>query len=378
MRIENLADWRRVAACGVAVLLLHASGCRGGARSLSVPAWPSFRGSKTADASAIKSAPSLASADGPIKKPAASASPYPTTSTPAGYVVNDPTHSSAAGTDTIQAAAADPQMVTYGVTPPLRSAAPPETQQIVTTQLPSAAPVPQVGPYATLPPPPPAAEQPTAPGLPATTPSEVAMPEHASLAAAPVSGPPGGGYPVAPPAQPSAFPATAGYEPTPRVADARAAAVLAPATAAAVQSPPLAAVPESAAGGVSARYASQASRFGDDAAPVGPGAASSFPAETGFVPGAAAAATLPGDFGPPGGLPSAPAGVPASLPTSNPSGLTAPPLRRPKTDFRPGGTTSYRPAEQIFVDDPPQVPSSVRTASYEVLAPNGPLPPRTE
>jgi len=376
-------SWRRGAACLMVGLSLAGSGCRGGVRSLSAPKWPGLSGAK---AKGVET-PTLASvptSDAPIKKPSASAAPYPTTSTPAGYVVNDPAHTGGVGPDTIQTAATDPAAVTYGVTPSLAPPAPAvPAESVASTPAAAASPAgiaPQVGPYATLPAPPAAAETPTAPGLPAGTSGL----EPTPLAAAPLmAGPPGGGYPVAapaasevmPPPSPaptaSAFPATAGYEPSARVADARGFGAAAAGTAVAALPPQAApATPEAApplapivdpGGGVPSRYASQGSRYG------GPMEGAADP----VVPLGAAAVQ---ESAAPAAFPTAPATPlpPAPLPAGSPDGLTSPPVRRPDPVFRPGGTSSYRPAEQIFVDEQPVAPAAVRTASYEMI---DPLPP---
>jgi hypothetical protein len=129
--------------------------------------------------------------------------------------------------------------------------------------------------------------------------------------------------------------------------------------------------------GTPARYASDRSRYGDpmaaDPAQAAPASAFQAPpaADAGWG-GAGAlppAAAVPAAAPPPAPFPTAP---PAALPPANPDGLTSPPVRRPDPVFRPGGTSSYRPAEQIFVDEQPVAPSAVRTASFETLAP--PLP----
>ena len=131
-----------------------------------------------------------------------------------------------------------------------------------------------------------------------------------------------------------------------------------------------------------ARYASDRSRYGDPlaadpamAAPASAYQAPPPPADAGWAGAGSAGAgfvgggALPPAAAPPAPVPTAP---PAALPPANPDGLTSPPVRRPDPVFRPGGTSSYRPAEQIFVDEQPVAPSAVRTASFETAAP--PLP----
>jgi hypothetical protein len=370
--------WRSGSAWLLLIVLVAAPGCRSGVRSLSAPKWPNFSGakSKSVEAPALASVPT---SDAPIKKPSAAAVPYPTTSTPAGYVVNDPATASGGAPEGIQTAATDPAMVTYGVTPPLpvtpayEPAAPARTLAESTPPAPIS---PQVGPYATLPPPPAAAETPTAPGIPS---GPSAFEQAALPAAGGLSAPPGGGYPVATPAQaaptafggappaPTAFPATAGYEPAARVADsagfgpaaggAAGGAIPAAAAPAALETTPSLAPIVDPAAGVAARYAAVGSRYGG--AETSPPAAPVVPLQETFP-----AATVPAAVPPP----------PGPLPAANPDGLTSPPVRRPDPVFRPGGTSSYRPAEQIFVDETPVAPATVRTASYEVTDPPPPPP----
>jgi hypothetical protein len=369
-------------AIGLLIASLAGGGCRSGVRSMTAPKWPSFGTAKPKgiDDSALAAAPKI---DASTQKPSTAATPYPTTSTPAGYVVNDSSPTAGAAATGIQSAATDPAMVTYGATPPPQLAAAASDPRAMAGLPESSAPQaisPQVGPYASLPAPPPPAESPTPPGLqPASLPLEPVPPPAAQVAAAP----PGGGYPVAPPATSSAFPSTAGYEPS-RVADSRgsmAAETAAPGLAAAgvAAATPLAPInPQES--GTPARYASDRSRYGD---PLAADPALAAPASAYQAPPPAADAGLPG-AGWAGALPPAAAAPavaapapfttapPAALPPANPDGLTSPPVRRPDPVFRPGGTSSYRPAEQIFVDEQPVAPSAVRTASFETAAP--PLP----
>lgn len=366
-------------AIGILIATLAGSGCRSGVRSMTAPKWPSFGSSKPkgVDDSGLTAAPKVAAS---INKPSTAATPYPTTSTPAGYVVNDASPTAGGPVPGIQTAATDPGSVTYGVTPPAQVAPPAaESPAAVAGTVPPAAVATQVGPYATLPPPPPAAESPTPPGIPPSDPGlESALPSSPQVAAAP----PGGGYPVAPPAAASAFPSTAGYEPS-RVADARGGfapegAAVAGAAAATPALVPITSqnTPPPDVGGTQARYASDRSRFGDPLAPpadVPPASAAA------LAPPAAAVWTGANDasapvVAPPASFPAAPPAplAPAPLAPANPDGLTSPPVRRPDPVFRPGGTSSYRPAEQIFVDEQPVAPSAVRTASYEFAVPPSP------
>jgi hypothetical protein len=377
-------------AIGLLIASLAGGGCRSGVRSMTAPKWPTFGTAKPKgiDDSALAAAPKI---EASTQKPSTAATPYPTTSTPAGYVVNESSPTAGAAATGIQSAATDPAMVTYGATPPPQLAAAASDPRAMAGLPESSAPQaisPQVGPYASLPVPPPPAQSPTPPGLPpASLPLEPVPPPAAQVASAP----PGGGFPVAPPATSSAFPSTAGYEPS-RVADSRgsvAAEAAAPALAAAgvAAAAPLAPInPQES--GTPARYASDRSRYGDplaaDPALAAPASAYQAPppaadagwagagfAGAGFSGGGALppAAAAPAVAPPPAPFPTSP---PAALPAANPDGLTSPPVRRPDPVFRPGGTSSYRPAEQIFVDEQPVAPSAVRTASFETVAP--PLP----
>jgi hypothetical protein len=58
------------------------------------PSWWSFGGSAAADPAELASAPAF---EGDVKKPSDSAKPYPTTTTPNGYVLNDDAKAALAG-----------------------------------------------------------------------------------------------------------------------------------------------------------------------------------------------------------------------------------------------------------------------------------------
>lgn len=372
------------------VALPLAGGCRGGVRNLTAPKWPTLGAAKSPPAAADLAA---APATGPIPKPASAATPYATSN------AGGDSAAAAMNQGVVQTAGIDPPVVTYGVTPPPAAldAAPPAPMESV-----AATPIaPQVGRYSELPAPPPAADAPVAAGIPP------AVPEHP--ATAPVA--------AAPPAPTAAaFPATAGYEPAAAPAPDRFGAPAAPplvpvaAPAAAPVASPVAATPSGgavpaapaaaagayepavvgaaagAAAGVPARYASQGSRFGGDAAPDGtipnaalPAEPAPFPAADALPPAAAASAFAPAPApfepqAPPAEPPATPAQeAPAMLPAGTPDGLTTPPVRRRDPVYRPGNTSSYRPAEQVFADEPSTVPSPVRTASFDVVDPP-PLP----
>jgi hypothetical protein len=333
--------------------VVPAVGCKTGT-AFTKPSWWTLGGAPKADADSLASAPPYG---GDIKKPSESAKPYPTTSTPSGYVITG----SASPADAVaqQFQSAQPQApVVYGTTPPPQAtpaaavaAAPPAafSQQPAPSSI-----APQVGPYAALAgdsiPPPGQPLPPISPsnsqgmagmsGMP-TTPAETTLPNTAySNFSAPTASP----ISAAPPA--------------PRMADARAAD-----PAAAI---PAAALPaEQPAYGGSRYSASTGSRFGGaEAASFSPATAtppSSYaapyaaPAESGFAAPPAAS---------PLGVP--PAVAPSVAPST--PGLLQPsaqPVRRPDPGYRPGGTSSYRPSRTILADESTPASAAVRTAAYE-------------
>ena len=353
-------------ACG-----MPAVGCKTGT-SFAKPSWWTFGGTPKTDAESLAAAPPYG---GDIKKPSESAKPYPTTSTPSGYVITGSASPADTAAQQFQAAQSQTPVV-YGSTPLPQEASssaaavasvPPATgpQQSMPSSI-----APQVGPYASLdgdsiPPP----GQPLPPLSPSTTPSMGSMP---SMASSPgmqggqnMQGGPGM---VTTPAEaslpnaayssfssPSASSAgPAGMTPPPRMADARAAD-----PAAAI---PAAALPAEAAATAGSRYStSTSSRFGGTEAASFPPAPTSQPAAYGSPPDTGLPA-VPADSpytAPPA---ASPVGVPAAPGLLQPS---AQPVRRPDPGYRPGGTSSYRPSRAILADDSAPVSGEVRTASFE-------------
>jgi len=348
---NNIAG-RLIGGIACACLLFGLSGCKSGTSAWS-PSWSAFGGSNASEAAKLTAAPPFdgkSAKGGSIEKPSASASPYPTTTTPSGYVVNTPKNTSSLDADPSRGSLpSSPKVafqapVTYGTTPP--PSAQPSVEAAMTAGTTRSPGAPQIGPYASLP----AGNSGIGDGSRASSVGTTSAPAG------------------------SAFPATAGYEPT-RLADARSAASY---------SQPQAATDGSLASGLSSsgvadsRYASASSRFGGGPplAALAPQAPASFPtappAEQPTTAVSAAlvppAAGLPQNFVPPPAAPSAPATTLPILPGS----LPAPPVRRPDPGYRPGGTSSYRSSRSILVDDPPSAPSAVRTAAYEVPAENPP------
>jgi hypothetical protein len=304
---QRLARGRRWLVLAVAASSL-ATGCKSGSWAAK-PAWWSFGQNQPAAGSGLAAAPTF---EGDATKPSATAKPYPTTSTPQGYVLDG------AG----RPPAADAAPVTYGVTPP-PAAAPANLAQ---WSPPAAAPAagstggiaPQVGPYATN------------PAVPASPPVAASEPPAALATVPPMS-------------QPAVAPATAA-----RMADARAASPDWTGSADAVS-------PPSPAG----RYgAAGSSRFSG---------APDAPATAAFSTGPAEAAPPPA-VSPPASPFSAPAASPATMPAEVPAPGALPPLtapaatpRRPDPVYRPGGTSSYRPGRSsIAADD-----GGVQPAAFE-------------
>lgn len=295
------------------VIVSSLSGCKSGT-SFAKPSWWTFGGAGTPDAEKLAAAPpyteGTAAADGQIPKPSSTATPYPTTTTPQGYVVAGSTPASP-GSVATQSPTASDAPITYGKTPPaVAEVTPPPSpvQPAAAAAAPIAAGIaPQAGPYASLP-------TPAAP--PAAAPAAVPPMAEAGLA-----------------------------QPAARIADTRmpesfGSPAAAPPPSSSFAAPPSAAAPASSSG-IDSRYGTaNGSRFSGE-------------------PSAAPAAIAPpaSGFAAP---PSAPAAAPASLPS-------APPTRRPDPGYRPGGTSSYRPSKTILVGDP-AAESAVRTAAFETPA----------
>lgn len=344
---RSRSAWQGVVAAIGVLLVAGATGCKTGTAGMK-PSWWTFGGGSQDEAAKLAAAPSF---NGSTEKPSASAKPYPTTTTPNGYVLGGsaPAAGAVAG-DPVAAAAP----ITYGVTPP-----PAKADPVAVATAPGTAPTtsptggslasisPQVGPYAALP-----TETPAAPSN---------LPPLQPIAAAAPTVPESSGFSAPPPAAPVTPPDMQ------RVADARGAAGW-PAQQTA-----------SASGG--SRYDSvTGSRFGGGGSAIDqplapPAAAAAFPAAAmpavleplpAAPPSAAAPLALP--LSPPPsaptmGFPSPPAATPAS----------APPARRPDPGYRPGGTSSYRPNRAILAADPLESePGDVRTVGFEAPAAAGP------
>lgn len=305
------------------------SGCKMGTAGTK-PSWWAFGGTPSSEAEKLAAAPSFS---GGVEKPSATAKPYPTTSTPGSYVLDDATKGAAPA---VAAATTTPAAVTYGATPPptrpdpVALATSPAAADASTPPLGSITP--QVGPYAGLP-----AEPPTATAANSELPplQAIAGDQRLTTPAFGATAQPEAGF--APPAASTPAPQ--------RVADARGSN--------AWPAPPT-------AGG---RYDANApSRFGSAAAidqPLPPPAAASvLPAALDPLPPAAVPSPAA-----PSSFPSPPAAVPA------PAAPGGPVRRRADPDYRPGGTSSYRPSRAILAGDPPPAePGAVRTVGFETPA----------
>ena len=366
-----------------AVLAVLATGCKTGSSMSN--SWWSF-GMGGPDAATLAEAPPF---EGDLTKPSATATPYPTTSTPESYAIagdeapaigQPPT---AAGT-----LAQTPQPpVTYGATPPPAAPSaqpamtPPESgANAIAANSPEAGVGPQVGPYQTIPSASPApVATPPLNGMAEQAAAEQALSPSIRFGSPPVQQGLAGSSQMTPPAN-SRFSSVADQ----RVAAAPAAGAYGggsrfsspPAVAAAVA--PM--LPER---GEAAGTASQ-SRYGEagNSAFGGGGPSASSNASLGSVAD-----------------PSQPAGFPAAsrfpeggtdtpiAPSESPQ-LPAPPpsSRRRDPGYRPGGTSSYRAAEPIYadrglsatpLDTLPITPSGVKPASFDArqTTPGAGLPP---
>ncbi|MGI9177453.1 MAG: hypothetical protein ACR2IT_06300 [Pirellulales bacterium] len=302
-----------------------AGGCKSGSSWTAKPSWWTF-GDASKDPAALASAPP---APTDVTKPSAAAKPYPTTTTPEGYVLDK---AQAAGTANVAAAAVsapvEPAAVTYGSTP----VAAPVASQTAAASPPAAATVPgslssispQVGPYGGVP-----GSSPIDQSLPATSTAGYPAPLAGNPAQSPAMAAPAAAVGVAA--------ATAGFDPAgTRVADARGA-----------ESWPAPAATAPAGGGDSRYGAVNGSRFsgGTPAMPAAPPATETL----------------------------SPAVPPAEMPpAATPGGVAPPaPTRRPDPGYRPGGTSSYRPSRTILAGDPGEAPSAVQPASYQEAIPAG-------
>jgi len=329
----------------LAPLVVTLAGCRTG--TWTPPSSWSMFGSTSKATGGLTDAPDYA--QGP-NKPAATATPYPTTSTPDSYVIND--RASGPGTAAVAGGppAATPEVgaVVYGTAPAESPAAaryaslPPSTIGGPTPGAAGAAA--QVGPYAgsgAAASGPPAVSPPPAGGIDRFSAAVDALPagnrlDPADDPAARIVGEPRSdvGVPPSSALPPASFPGSPPSGPSPATSSASAWPAATPPRDVPASSADAYAGPNS-----DSRYATGGSRysaFGGGAPAATPSAPQdAFPSQS-FPP-----AVAPPLSAPAAGLaplqPTAPAAAPAAAP------LTAPPSRRPDPGYRPGGTSSYQP-----------------------------------
>lgn len=333
--------WVASAAC----LVFVASGCKSGASFSKPSSWWALGGAK--DPSQLASAPPFedgGTKDGTVAKPSSMASPYPTTTTPQGYVMNDATAAPPAVSTTAQAAPGqlppypstdDAAPVTYGQPAPTPTSYP-DTAEMARAGAAGGTVggiATQAGPYA----PAPTSNEALTPMAPATpdtviAPSRIADSRMGSsfgdstMPAAPVTAQPptAGGFtsqPVMPPAAESRY----GDVSPSRFGGGSfgdGAAVMTPPAAPVAEPPPL---------------------------PKNPAPEFTAPASPALV------SPVPVSADPPPALPPG-----SSTPAT-------PPRRRPNPGYRPGGTSSYQPSSSILVGGPNADPA-VRAASFNTPA----------
>lgn len=303
----------------VVLVAVAAVGCKSGSSWTAKPSWWTF-GSSGEDPAKLVAAPP-ASTD--VTKPSATAKPYPTTTTPEGYVLENAqregqTQVASSASQAPTTPAAEPAAITYGSKPAAVAATPAPPPQMAAasaggSNLSGIAP--QIGPYGAPP-----GSAPLEQTLPSSVPGS-------SVATAPAE--------------------AAGV----RVADARGADSWAAA--------PAAASPMSG----DSRYATNpGSRFaGASVSPMPQTAPATAPAAAfpAITPAAPAAVAPPGSADP--------LAAPAVGPTAAPSSLAPPtPTRRADPGYRPGGTSSYRPSRTILAGDDGAEPTAIQPVSFEM------------
>ncbi len=337
-----------------AMLAVGPLGCKSGS-SMGGSWWTLGMGGP--DAATLAEAPPF---EGDLTKPSATATPYPTTSTPEGYALAETgaeTGQPKAGQPAPTAVAATPPApVTYGSTPPAPAGSPPAVngklpadRGAVAAMTPATGAAPQVGPYQTVPTPPPAAA--SSPGqldgLANRAAGESGLPQPASRFSPPPA--PAGGMA----SSPATGPAT-GSSRFSSIADQRVAT--AP-SGSRFSSPPAAgsapllpargqpAAESSSGGSATGRYGeATASAFSAGQSAATPPAGNAFrPTQSPAV----ASPAFPANSGSREASPS-----PTELPA-------APTSRRRDPGYRPGGTSSYRLTEPVYAETGSRGPASV-------------------
>ena len=316
----------------VVLLAVAAVGCKSGSPWTAKPSWWTFGGSGE-DPAKLAAAPP---APTDVTKPSATAKPYPTTTTPEGYVLENAqregqTQVASSASRAPTTPAAEPAAITYGSKPAAVAATPAPPPQMTAASAGGGGNLsgiaPQIGPYGAPP-----GSAPLEQTLPSSVPGS-------SVAAAPAE--------------------AAGV----RMADARVADSWAAAPAAA---PPMsgdsryATSPGSRFAGASVSPMPQTAPI-TTSAPVTASApiTASAPAFPAITPAAPAAVAPPGSADP--------LAAPAVGPTAAPSSLAPPtPTRRADPGYRPGGTSSYRPSRTILAGDDGAEPAAIQPVSFEM------------
>ena len=311
----------------VVVVAVAAVGCKSGSSWTAKPSWWTFGGSGEDPAKLAAAPPAITD----TTKPSATAKPYPTTTTPEGYVLENAqregqTQVASSVSQAPTTPAAEPAAITYGSKPAAVAATPAPPPQMAAASAGGgnlSGIAPQIGPYGAPP-----GSAPLEQTLPSSVPGS-------SFAGAPAE--------------------AAGV----RMADARAADSWAAAPAAA---PPMsgdsryATNPGSRFAGASVSPMPQTAPITASAPVTAPASAAAFPAIT---PAAPAAVAPPGSADP--------LAAPAVGPTAAPSSLAPPtPTRRADPGYRPGGTSSYRPSRTILAADDGAEPAAIQPVSFEM------------
>ena len=337
------------------VVGMSASGCKTGTTSANKSWWP-LTGTSNAEKEKLATAPLF---EANPKKPSESATPYPTTSTPNGYVVTDtPDASTKAKEKSEVALISTPQRpITYGSSPSTTASHLESKPASITTGL-----GPQVGPYASKPLDSPLAnpgasspsgsfsQSPSAPPRPSSGfGSSIGSSEFASPAASPSEALMSGGAAgsTAPPAA--------------RMADTRYPDPVGNGSRYSSGSPSRFGSAEDASATRSPAQEYPAAQASTATPPLqglspNPSAIAQPPYGTGSI---SPAATNPRAFESPAPAADAPRQKEAS---GNSPGV---PTRRADPGYRPGGTSSYKPTRSLLVDESQPPPSGVRTVSFE-------------
>jgi len=313
----------------VVLLAVAAVGCKSGSSWTAKPSWWTFGGSGEDPAKLAAAPPAMTD----TTKPSATAKPYPTTTTPEGYVLENAqregqTQMASSASQAPTTPAAEPAAITYGSKPAAVAATPAPPPQMAAASAGSGGTLsgiaPQIGPYGAPP-----GSAPLEQTLPSSVPGSSVATTPAEAAGVRVADARGAESWAAAPAAASPMPGDSRYSTSPgsRFSGAPASPMTASTSSAPVTAP--AAVTASAA---------------------------AFPAITPAVPPAVA---------PPGSAD--PLAAPAVGPTAAPSSLAPPtPTRRADPGYRPGGTSSYRPSRTILAGDDGAEPAAIQPVSFEM------------